>query len=119
MKISVILGVFQMSMGIVLKGCNALHFRKYVDFFFEFIPQLTLLLFFFGWMDTLIIGKWFQEKYVDMNWEPINWPHNPVTDGTVLPNNNQNFDAINLSPAVITTMIDIFLGGASNMIANP
>jgi V-type H+-transporting ATPase subunit a len=68
MKISVILGVFQMSMGICLKGCNALHFGRTVDFLFEFIPQIVLLLFFFGWMDCLIIGKWFMVKYVEVNW---------------------------------------------------
>ena len=38
MKTSVILGVLQMSLGICMKGFNALYFGAYVDFFFEFIP---------------------------------------------------------------------------------
>jgi vacuolar-type H+-ATPase subunit I/STV1 len=39
-----------------------------------------------------------------------------------LPDNDERFDAINMAPAVITTMIDIFLGAASNKkddLANP
>ena len=38
MKIAVILGVLQMSLGITMKAFNALYFGRYVDFFFEFIP---------------------------------------------------------------------------------
>ena len=58
MKTSVILGVLQMSLGICMKGFNALYFGSYVDFFFEFVPQISLLLALFGWMDALIVGKW-------------------------------------------------------------
>jgi V-type H+-transporting ATPase subunit a len=65
MKTSVILGVLQMSLGICMKGFNALYFGAYVDFFFEFIPQISLLLALFGWMDTLIIGKWLQPVNVE------------------------------------------------------
>jgi hypothetical protein len=36
-----------------------------LDFFFEFIPQIVLLLALFGWMDTLIIGKWNMEKNIN------------------------------------------------------
>jgi V-type H+-transporting ATPase subunit a len=38
MKISVIFGVIQMIGGVLLKGANTLHYRKPIDFFFEFIP---------------------------------------------------------------------------------
>lgn len=58
MKTSVILGVLQMSLGVTMKGFNALYFGQTVDFLFEFIPQICLLLALFGWMDTLIIAKW-------------------------------------------------------------
>jgi len=58
MKTAVILGVLQMSLGIVMKAFNALYFKKSLDFFFEFIPQIVLLSVLFGWMDVLIIGKW-------------------------------------------------------------
>lgn len=58
MKLSVILGVAQMSLGICMKGLNAIHFRSPLDFFFEFVPQITLMLCLFGYMDYLIIIKW-------------------------------------------------------------
>jgi V-type H+-transporting ATPase subunit a len=38
MKLSIIFGVAQMSVGIFLKGANSIFFRQPLDFFFEFIP---------------------------------------------------------------------------------
>ena len=58
MKIALILGVLQMSLGIVLKGCNDLYFGRAVDFIFEFIPQLVMFLCLFGFMDLMVIVKW-------------------------------------------------------------
>ena len=58
MKISVILGVSQMALGIFMKALNNSRDKKYIDFFFEFIPQIVLLLVLFGFMDFLIIVKW-------------------------------------------------------------
>ena len=58
MKLSVILGVAQMVLGIILKGMNALFEKDYVEFFFIFIPQITLMLSLFGYMDFLIFAKW-------------------------------------------------------------
>jgi V-type H+-transporting ATPase subunit a len=84
-----------MSLGICMKGFNAVHFRSIVDFVFEFIPQICLLLCLFGWMDVLIIAKWVYTADLD----------------------NQTLamrDTIHNSPAIITTMINIFLNGADN-----
>ena len=58
MKFSVIFGVFQMTLGIVLKGLNALHEKDLVDFIFVFIPQIIFMLILFGYMDFLIFLKW-------------------------------------------------------------
>ena len=58
MKMSVIFGVAQMTLGIFMKSFNAIHFGRMVDLFFEFIPQLFLLMCLFGFMDLLIIVKW-------------------------------------------------------------
>ena len=58
MKVALILGVLQMSLGIVLKGCNDLYFGRAVDFIFEFIPQLVMFLCLFGFMDLMVIVKW-------------------------------------------------------------
>ena len=38
MKISVLLGVAQMALGVCMKGLNAIYFRKGLDFVFEFLP---------------------------------------------------------------------------------
>lgn len=58
MKISVIIGVVHMTVGVFLKASNAIYFRSLMDFVFEFIPQLAFMLLLFGYMDFLIIYKW-------------------------------------------------------------
>ncbi len=99
MKLAVVFAIVQMSLGIVMKGLNNIHFRDYLGFFFEFIPQIILLLVLFGWMDVLIIAKWLQPKDIDTNFME----------------NSAGFNQTHYSPAIITTMIDIFLAGANNM----
>ena len=84
MKISVIFGVTQMSLGIIMKAFNSIHFSKPIDFIFEFIPQLTLLLCLFGFMDLLIVVKWL-------------YPWNDRTDPQTDP------------PGIIVIMINMFL----------
>ena len=85
MKLSVILGVLQMGLGVCMKAFNASYFGNKLDFMFEFLPQIILLLALFGWMDVLIIAKW-------------------LTDFT-----HREYEA----PAIISTMIDMFLNGAA------
>eukprot|EP00826_Nyctotherus_ovalis_P045669 TRINITY_DN5077_c0_g1_i4.p1 TRINITY_DN5077_c0_g1~~TRINITY_DN5077_c0_g1_i4.p1 ORF type:complete len:436 (+),score=116.99 TRINITY_DN5077_c0_g1_i4:763-2070(+) len=58
MKLSVIVGVSQMILGVVLKGINAVHFKSPIDFHCEFVPQLILLVGFFGYMNLMIVIKW-------------------------------------------------------------
>ena len=58
MKTSVIFGVWQMSFGTLMKGFNALYFKRYAEFGFEVVTQFVLLLALFGFMDLLIIEKW-------------------------------------------------------------
>lgn len=82
MKMAVIFGVAHMSLGIILKGLNSRFFNKPLDFYFEFIPQLILLLILFGYMNILIVLKWM----------------------TFYQNGSD-------APAIITVMIDMFLSG--------
>lgn len=63
MKMAVILGVLQMSLGICMKGLNAIYHKSAIDFLFEFVPQIIFLHCLFGFMDLLIILKWLT------NWE--------------------------------------------------
>jgi len=63
MKMSVILGIFQMTFGICLKGINAFYFKSRLDFFCEFVPMIIFDLCFFGYMVILIFVKW------SINWQ--------------------------------------------------
>lgn len=114
MKMAVIFAIIQMSIGIIMKGLNSLYFRNMLDFYFEFIPMFLFLFALFGWMDILIIGKWLEPKNIE---------------GIYLPNTNTTnlaeiakFNEVHQSPAIISTMIDIFLNMASNankIVPNP
>ena len=83
MKLSVILGVLQMGLGVCMKALNAGFFKNKTDFYFEFLPQIILLFSLFGYMDWMIIAKW-------------------ITDFT-----GREHEA----PPIISTMIDMFLNG--------
>ncbi len=63
MKMSVILGIIQMTVGIGLKGFNAKYFKEKLDFYSEFIPMIIFDLCLFGYMVFLIFVKWI------INWE--------------------------------------------------
>ena len=73
-----------MSLGVILKGFNYWRESKRVDFFFEFLPQIIMLIALFGFMDLLIIVKW-------------------LTDFTLV-------DTIEKPPSIITSMITMVLG---------
>lgn len=47
-----------MTFGILMKGLNCIHFGIWLDFIFEFLPQITFFLCTFGYMDFMIIYKW-------------------------------------------------------------
>ena len=61
MKISVIIAVVHMTLGIFIKATNCIYFGKWIDFFFEFIPQLLFMTLLFGYMDFLIVFKWLKD----------------------------------------------------------
>lgn len=58
MKLAVIFGITHMSWGIIQKGSNAVYFKSFVDFFFEFLPQIVFFLGLFGYMLICIFIKW-------------------------------------------------------------
>lgn len=59
MKLSVIMGIVHMTIGVVIKGTNNIYHRDYPSFIFEVVTGLIMLLGMFGWMDLLIFAKWF------------------------------------------------------------
>jgi V-type H+-transporting ATPase subunit a len=93
MKLSVIIGVAHMTIGIGVKGLNSLYFGRPIDLIFEVITGFIILLGLFGWMDILIFSKW-----------------------TFVMNPYAQFDAqnnyyISNAPSIITVMINNFLQG--------
>ena len=64
MKMSVIFGVLHMTIGIFMKGTNNIYFSDYTSFITEVCTGVIILLGLFGWMDALIIAKWFH--YLDI-----------------------------------------------------
>ncbi len=82
MKLSIIIGVLHMFMGVCLKLVNSIYFGKTLDIIFEFIPQAIFLLALFGYMDVMIILKW-----------------------------ATNYDSnTNAAPNIITAVINMFIG---------
>ncbi len=70
MKMSVIIGVLQMILGLFLKGFNGIYFGDYVDFLFEFIPQLIFMCLLFGYMILMIYIKWATDWSDDLSKAP-------------------------------------------------
>lgn len=81
MKTSIILGIMQMTLGVVLSLFNHVYFKNPVNFFCEFIPQMLFLMSIFGYLCIMIFIKWF--KYTAWT----SWS----------------------APSLITTLIDMFM----------
>lgn len=65
MKMSVIFGVVHMCLGILCKGTNMIRGRKWIELLTEVVAGLVILLGLFGWMDALIIKKFFTTYDID------------------------------------------------------
>lgn len=85
MKFSVIIGVSQMVFGIIMKGMNSIYFKNYVDFIFEFIPQIIFMTLLFGYMCIMIFIKW-----------ATDWSHDTSK-----------------APSILSQLMMIFLNGGS------
>jgi V-type H+-transporting ATPase subunit a len=71
MKISVIIAIVHMTVGVIIKALNSRYFKRTLDFYFEFIPQFIFLVFLFGYMDFLIVYKWLKNwGYHEQQWIP-------------------------------------------------
>ena len=58
MKLSLIFGVVHMTFGVMLSLWNKMASRAYHEILLEFIPQLVLLIFIFGYLIVMIFVKW-------------------------------------------------------------
>ncbi|KAF7829615.1 V-type proton ATPase subunit a3-like [Senna tora] len=66
MKMSIILGVVQMNLGIVLSYYNAKYFGNEINIWYQFVPQIIFLNSLFGYLSLLIIVKWCTGSQADL-----------------------------------------------------
>uniref|UniRef100_A0A6N2MCT0 V-type proton ATPase subunit a n=1 Tax=Salix viminalis TaxID=40686 RepID=A0A6N2MCT0_SALVM len=66
MKLSILIGVSQMNLGIILSYFNATYFKNSVNIWFQFIPQMIFLNSLFGYLSLLIILKWCTGSQADL-----------------------------------------------------
>ncbi|KAL8225755.1 hypothetical protein R6Q57_018312 [Mikania cordata] len=66
MKMSILLGVAQMNLGIFLSYFNAKFFQNDLNIWYQFIPQMIFLNSLFGYLSLLIIVKWCTGSQADL-----------------------------------------------------
>eukprot|EP00252_Welwitschia_mirabilis_P011263 TRINITY_DN2534_c0_g1_i1.p1 TRINITY_DN2534_c0_g1~~TRINITY_DN2534_c0_g1_i1.p1 ORF type:complete len:818 (-),score=151.87 TRINITY_DN2534_c0_g1_i1:210-2663(-) len=66
MKLSIIIGVAQMNLGIIMSFCNAKFFHNSLNIWYQFIPQMIFLNALFGYLSVLIIIKWCTGSQADL-----------------------------------------------------
>ena len=64
MKMSIVMGVVHMTLGIVMSLFNHLYFRDRLSLIFEFFPQMVFLWGLFGYLGFLIVFKWIGAEYL-------------------------------------------------------
>ncbi|RKP09745.1 V-type ATPase, V0 complex, 116kDa subunit family [Thamnocephalis sphaerospora] len=68
MKMSILIGVVQMSFGIMLTIFNHVHFKRRANIWAEFVPQMLFMQCIFGYLSVCIVYKWSVDWYaVDEN----------------------------------------------------
>ena len=90
MKFAVIIAVFHMSLGIIMKALNNHYFGRKIDLLFECVPQILFFWCLFFWMDYLIVQKWLYP------WHPTYIKDDPS-------------DNTEHAPAIIQTMLGMVL----------
>ncbi|CAI0437872.1 unnamed protein product [Linum tenue] len=66
MKMSILLGVAQMNLGIIMSYVNAIYFKSSLNIWFQFIPQMIFFNSLFGYLSVLIIMKWVSGSQADL-----------------------------------------------------
>ncbi|CAN1249448.1 V-type proton ATPase subunit a1 [Linum perenne] len=66
MKMSILMGIAQMNLGIILSYFNARFFRSSLDIWYQFVPQMIFLNSLFGYLSLLILIKWCSGSQADL-----------------------------------------------------
>lgn len=67
MKMSIVLGVIHMDLGIIMSLFNQVYFKDNISIWFVFVPQILFLNCLFGYLCFMIIFKWSINWRVDPN----------------------------------------------------
>ena len=112
MKISVIMGVLHMSIGIFIKGLNCIYFKRWVDLVVEVIAGFVMLMFLFGWMDLLILIKWFHHVDIYDDTPYFGPDARPTRRGSQTIPETYGLHDTRSTPSVITIMVQtVFMLG--------
>ncbi|XP_059626733.1 V-type proton ATPase subunit a1 [Cornus florida] len=66
MKMSILLGIVQMNLGIMMSYFNARFFSSSLDIRYQFVPQMIFLNCLFGYLSLLIVIKWCTGSQADL-----------------------------------------------------
>ncbi|KAJ6708791.1 V-TYPE PROTON ATPASE SUBUNIT A [Salix koriyanagi] len=66
MKMSILIGVAQMNLGIIISYFNAKFFGDNINIWYQFVPQIIFLNSLFGYLSLLIIVKWCTGSQADL-----------------------------------------------------
>ncbi|XP_047325137.1 V-type proton ATPase subunit a3-like [Impatiens glandulifera] len=66
MKMSILIGVAQMNLGIILGYYNAKFFKNEINIWYQFVPQMIFLNSLFGYLSLLILIKWCTGSQADL-----------------------------------------------------
>ncbi|CAJ1973255.1 unnamed protein product [Sphenostylis stenocarpa] len=66
MKMSILLGVSQMNLGIIMSYYNAKYFKNNINIWYQFVPQMIFLNSLFGYLSLLIVVKWCSGSQADL-----------------------------------------------------
>lgn len=66
MKMSIVVGVVQMTLGIIMSYLNFRHEKDTLSMYCEFVPQMLFLMSMFGYLSVLILAKWSSGSIADL-----------------------------------------------------
>jgi len=110
MKLSVIVGISQMTFGLFIKLSNEVYFGDWLSICTEFVPQMCYMIGFFNYMQFIIIYKWMTDWGGRTAPQLITLLVNMVLHPGQIDPSTQLFEDANLQANVQFVMLTLFLG---------
>jgi len=115
MKLSVIVGISQMTFGMFIKLSNLIHERDWLSIWTEYVPQSLYMLGFFNYMQFIIIFKWVTDWNGRQDPALITLLVNMVLHPGQIDPEVQLFEDANLQANIQMFMLACFLGSVPLM----